>query len=178
MEAILSLPCPPVQVQCVVSSKAQAFGLQRAKARKIPTCTLPHPTQPLHWEELQTYLKAQQVDFLFLAGFMKILPADFIDSWENKIFNIHPSLLPAYPGKDSLKRSYEDGAAMGVTLHKVIAEVDAGPVLFQEQVLPASPLGKKPTLSLEQMTEKIHTCEHRLVKKMVLEWSQKFVRSK
>ena len=171
LQAILSLPSPPAQVKCVVSSHSKAFGIQRAKSQNIPTYIL--NKSPIQWEGLQDYLKERDVDFLFLAGFMRILPPSFLASWKDRVLNIHPSLLPAYPGKDSLKRSYEAGAALGVTLHKVIAQVDAGPILLQEKVLDANPSGH--SLPFKEVEEKIHACEHRLVQKMVMKWSQELL---
>ena len=68
---------------------------------------------------------------MFLAGFMKFLPEDFVQIWENKIFNIHPSLLPEFPGLHAAEKSFQEQKTMGVTIHRVNAEVDQGKIFLQ-----------------------------------------------
>ena len=93
---------------------------------------------------------------------MKILPESFIQAWEGRIFNIHPSLLPLYPGLRSIARAVEANGPFGVTLHGVVPEVDAGPVLFQDRI------EMQDVKSLEEIEFLYHVREHRLVR----EWGR------
>lgn len=112
----------------VVSSKASAPGLLRAKRQGIPTLIL---EKKIDYEKLHEDLLRRGIERIFLAGFMKVVPAHFIEKWKGKIVNLHPSLLPAYPGLSGFERSHADRADMGVTLHEVTEDLDAGPVLRQ-----------------------------------------------
>lgn len=76
---------------------------------------------------------SQKIDKIFLLGFMRLLPASFLQKWQGRIFNLHPSLLPLYPGKNAIEKSYEAGDAMGVSIHHVITEMDAGRVVLQKK---------------------------------------------
>lgn len=116
----------------VYSSKALAPGLSKARRMGIPTVVLPNP---IDWAALQKDLENRRIQKIFLLGFMKILPESFVQAWENRMFNLHPSLLPAYPGLHSFEKAYQDKAPLGVTVHKVIAELDAGPMLKQRSFL-------------------------------------------
>ncbi len=117
-----------VDIHLCVSSKKSALGLCRAQREGIPTLVLDKSPD---WKQLDLALNKYQVTHIFLLGFMKILPPEFVALWKGRIFNLHPSLLPTFPGKDSIQESYEAGAAMGVTIHEVTAEMDAGPRLLQ-----------------------------------------------
>ena len=85
----------------------------------------------MSYESLNEILLSHRIDSIILAGFMKLLPAEFVEIWKNRIINLHPSLLPLYPGLDSAEKSWANNSDMGVTLHKVIAEMDAGEILLQ-----------------------------------------------
>jgi phosphoribosylglycinamide formyltransferase-1 len=118
------------KVRCclVVSSKASAPGLARAKRAGIPTLVL---DKKIDYEALHNELLKRKIDRILLAGFMKIVPASFIQRWQGKILNIHPSLLPEFTGLSGFERSHEAKAAMGATLHEVTEGLDEGPVLRQ-----------------------------------------------
>ncbi len=146
----------------VISNRKKAFGVTRAKRRGIQ-CYYFSPSTS--WGELNQFLKKISVSHIFLLGFMKIVPPDFIKDWKEKIFNIHPSLLPAYPGLESIKRAYDDKALIGATVHKVIEQVDAGEYLYQ------SSIGNYEGLNLEEVEWKVHLLEHRIVKQMVMKCS-------
>ena len=88
----------------VVSSRAEAYGLEKAKRFGVETLIL---DKKIDWEELHTNLESQGIDVLFLAGFMKIVPGSFVDRWKGKLFNLHPSLLPEYKGLKSIERAYK-----------------------------------------------------------------------
>ncbi len=99
----------------------------------------------------------QGADLLLLAGFRRVLPPDLVDSFRGRILNVHPSLLPAYPGLGAIRRAHADRVpATGVTVHLVEAEVDAGPILAQEPIAIAS------NETLVSLTARIHAVEHRL----------------
>lgn len=149
-----------LDVALVVSSNASAYGLQRARRRGIPVRIL----EKDGWEGLHFILKQCLIDYIFLAGFMKIVPANFIQMWEKKIFNIHPSLLPVYPGLNSIARAYADGAPQGVTIHEVIPEVDAGAQIICKRA------NSGPNLDSTELL--VHIEEHRCVRK-IFEWHKK-----
>ncbi len=154
-------------VPLVISSRANAPGLARARrAGGIHVHVMKKGAEG--WREVEELLSQYRIDAIFLAGFMKIVPGDFVSRWENKIFNVHPSLLPMYPGLKSIERAFEEGAAMGITVHRVTAGVDEGPILLQRQVLP-NPRGRD--YSLEEAEILMHITEHRLVREVVKQWS-------
>lgn len=121
-----------INVSLIVTNKRSAVGTLKAKrfGKKIIFLD-----KQMGYNSLTEVLKDHKIDFIILAGFMKILPADFVETWKNKIINIHPSLLPLYPGLNSAEKSWADNSDMGVTLHKVITEMDAGAVLIQRKSL-------------------------------------------
>ena len=121
----------------VISSQSRAYGLKKAKRYGIPTKVL---ESKIDWQDLLWTLKAYNISRIFLAGFMKILPAHFISKWQKPIVNIHPSLLPDYPGLNSIERSFKDKKLMGCTLHKVIDKVDMGEIIFSSAIVQVSSL--------------------------------------
>ncbi len=120
-------------IRLVVSSKENAQGLKRAARFGIPTLVLP---KQINWQTLNAELKSRGIDRIFLLGFMRLLPAEFLTTWNGKIWNIHPSLLPAYPGLKSLERSFQDKAPMGVTIHDVTPGMDEGTRRLQKGIAP------------------------------------------
>lgn len=121
-----------LDVVIVVSNKRTAAGV--LKARRFGKQVV-YLDKLMNLESLHELLREHRIELLVLAGFMKLLPTSFVDLWEDRILNIHPSLLPKYPGLSSAERSYKDNAEMGVTVHRVIAEVDAGKILLQQRAL-------------------------------------------
>jgi phosphoribosylglycinamide formyltransferase-1 len=145
----------------VVSSTAEAKGLQRAERHGVPSVVLP---QPIDWTALQNILSDRAIDVVFLAGFMKIVPASFVEAWSGRLFNLHPSLLPHFKGLRAIDRAYAEGKAIGASIHHVVPAVDAGEVVLQEVAVAASEI---PTLSLQQATERTHQTEHALVQRWI-----------
>lgn len=133
LQAVLDRCFEPMPL-VVYSSKPSAPGLSKAKRMGIPTVVLPNP---IDWEALQADLENRRIQKIFLLGFMKIIPESFVQKWENRMFNLHPSLLPLYPGLQSFEKAYTDGAPLGATVHRVITELDAGPILKQRSFLRA-----------------------------------------
>ena len=117
-----------LDVRCVVSSRKKAFGLIRAKRAGVPALFFPTDGD---WQKLSDDLKKRGVQRIFLLGFMRLLPESFVQTWAGKIWNVHPSLLPAYPGAGSLQKNFQDQTAMGATVHEVSSEMDAGRKVLQ-----------------------------------------------
>ena len=138
----------------VISSRPHAYGLKKAKRYGIPTKAL---ASKIDWQDVLLSLKTHNISKIFLAGFMKILPAHFINEWQKPIINIHPSLLPQYPGLNSIERSFKDNSPMGCTLHKVIDKVDMGDIIFSSAIPQVS--------SLETAEFLIHIEEQKLGRK-------------
>ncbi len=141
MEAIATAardPAYPAEVALVVSSRASAPGLARAAARGLPTLVLAprdFPTRETFDAALDQALAAHRIDYVALAGFMRVLTAPFVRRWKGRIVNIHPSLLPRHPGLDTHARALAAGdAETGCTVHEVTEELDSGPILAQARV--------------------------------------------
>lgn len=150
----------------VVSSKANAPGLLRARRHGIPTLVL---DKKIDYEVLHKELKQRKIDRIFLAGFMKIVPASFIQKWEGQIVNIHPSLLPLYPGLSAFENSHAEKDSMGVTLHQVTKDLDAGPILRQFCFFNKSQWNKE-SISLEEAQTYLSFSEQRLVREVGAIW--------
>lgn len=120
-----------VDVRLVVSSRANAPGLFRARRAGVPTMLLPKEIQ---WDELSRSLQKRGIERLFLLGFMRLIPESFLNDWTGRIWNVHPSLLPKHPGAKALEAAIAAGDDLGVTIHDVIPEMDAGPMRRQQWV--------------------------------------------
>ena len=123
------------EIVCVLSNKASAAGLTFAKERGIPALTISHrdyDSREAFDAAMNTALDAYRPDWLVMAGFMRILTPVFIDHFAGRIVNIHPSLLPKYPGLHTHQRALDAGdAEAGASVHLVTVELDSGPVLLQ-----------------------------------------------
>lgn len=129
----------PAEIVVVVSNTADAGGLAKAKAGGIATVTVdskPFGKDRAAFEAaLQTSLDEHRVDLICLGGFMRLFTADFVKRWEGKMLNIHPSLLPSFPGLDPHGQALRAGVKIsGATVHFVTAETDAGPIVMQGAV--------------------------------------------
>lgn len=126
------------QIAVVVSNISNAAGLERARAANIPTLVMPHqdsPSRAAYDRALAEALRTRQVDLVCLAGFMRLLGTSLIDAFPNRILNIHPSLLPAFPGLDAQQQALQHGVKVtGATVHFVDAALDAGPIVLQSAV--------------------------------------------
>ena len=125
----------PARPVIVISNKADAGGLAVAQAHGVPTLVISHKDYPSRHdfdEALHQAIVASGAEMICLAGFMRLLEADFVNRWRDKILNIHPSLLPAYKGLHTHQRVLEDGVRFsGCTVHFVRPEMDEGPIVFQ-----------------------------------------------
>ncbi len=123
----------PAQVACVISNNINAKGILFAKDSNIPIFTVQN--NPLDTNEINNILCSYNVDLVCLAGFMKILSADFLKAWENRVINVHPSLLPAFKGLNAQEQALKAGVKVaGCTVHYVTPEIDTGPIIIQAAV--------------------------------------------
>jgi len=127
----------PAEVALVVSNKAAA-GVAWANGHGIPTAILSHrdyPTREEHDRAVVAALREARVEWVCLAGYMRLLSPYFVESYARRILNIHPSLLPAFPGLDAQHQAWEYGVKVsGCTVHLVDAELDHGPIVVQRTV--------------------------------------------
>lgn len=146
------------RVSGVISNKADAYGLLRAQQSYIATQVIDHKqyaSRDLFDNALAKAIDAYNPGLVVLAGFMRILGADFVKHYQGRILNIHPSLLPAYPGTNTHQRVLDAGEKQhGVSVHFVTEELDGGPVIAQESI------AIEPTDDADSLAEKIHQKEH------------------
>jgi len=132
-------PAFPARIALVLSNKADAYGLERARVAGIPTAVVSlrdHGGDRAAFDaSMDRVLKDAGCEFLCLAGFMRILSEDFVEAWRGRAINIHPSLLPAYRGLDTHARAIADGVTEhGCTVHFVTPGLDEGPAIIQATV--------------------------------------------
>ena len=146
------------RVSGVISNRPDAYGLKRAEQCNIPTTLVDHKqyaSRDLFDQALCQSIDEYGPSLIVLAGFMRILGADFVKRYQGKILNIHPSLLPNYPGTNTHQRALDAGEKLhGVSVHFVTEELDGGPVIAQESITIES-IDDAETLAL-----KIHEKEH------------------
>lgn len=144
----------------VVSNRPQAFGLQRARRANLPVEVIAHGEfndRAAFDQALRERLEVHAPDLIALAGFMRILGGEFVQHYAGRILNVHPSLLPAFPGLDTHARALQAGAGRhGASIHFVTEELDAGPVVVQGSV--AVEAHDTP----DTLAEKVHAIEHRI----------------
>lgn len=137
VEAVGSGRIPDSEVAVVVSDKTSAKGLEKAKARDIETLIITRKgrTREEHDAEIITELKKRGVELVCLAGYMRLLSWDFVRAFPEKIINIHPSLLPAFPGLDAQRQAINYGVKIsGCTVHFVDEDLDHGAIILQKAV--------------------------------------------
>jgi phosphoribosylglycinamide formyltransferase-1 len=151
-------------VSAVAANRKDAYALVRARDAGIPTATFSldcHESREERDLVMATWLEEHGVELVVLAGYMHLLTEPFLLRFPDRIVNVHPSLLPAFPGAHAIRDAIEAGAdPTGVTVHYVDDGLDTGPVLAQEPV----PLEPRATLE-----ERIHAVEHRLLPRVVRE---------
>lgn len=159
-------------VSCLVSDNPRAPALQIAARHGVPSFVVdPGPRRARVSEsaerQIVAHLRVQRVDLVCLAGFMRILGDTLLDSFAGAVLNIHPSLLPSFPGLDAQRQALEYGVKVsGCTVHLVDARVDSGPVLLQATV----PVRDDDTL--EALAERILEREHEIYPQAVRAWAQ------
>jgi phosphoribosylglycinamide formyltransferase-1 len=150
----------PARVAAVISNKAEAKGLDFAKAHGIPTAVVSnkdYPTREQFDAALQQVIDGFAPDLVVLAGFMRILTAGFVEHYAGRMLNIHPSLLPLFPGLDTHRQALDAGVLEhGATVHFVTAQLDHGPVVAQARI-DVRPGDTEDTLAARLLSE-----EHKL----------------
>jgi phosphoribosylglycinamide formyltransferase-1 len=159
LQALLDAGLP---VSAVASNRKDAYALVRARAAGVPTATFSldcHADRHDRDLVMATWLEEHGVELVVLAGYMHLLTKPFLDRFPGRIVNVHPSLLPAFPGMHAIEDALRANArTTGVTVHLVDEGLDTGPILRQEE-LPLEPR--------ETLEERIHAVEHRLLPTVV-----------
>lgn len=150
----------PARIAVAISNRADAPGLEHARSRGIPAVVMPHrdfASRAAYDAALVAALRPHDIRFVCLAGFMRLLGPAFCQAFPNAILNIHPSLLPAFPGVDAQQQALEHGVKVtGATVHFVTPELDAGPIVMQATV----PVEDSDTV--ETLSARILAQEHRI----------------
>jgi phosphoribosylglycinamide formyltransferase 1 len=158
-ESVAAGRIPDAEIAIVLSNREAAPGLEKAIERTIPAKAIPSKglEREAYDKLVVAELKAAQVDLVCLAGYMRLLSPHFVSSFPNRIINIHPSLLPAFPGLESQRQAIEHGAKFsGCTVHFVDENLDAGPIILQACV----PIEDDDTP--DTLAERILKQEHRI----------------
>ncbi len=150
-------------IKLVISNRRNAAGVLKAKRFGK---TVFYQTLKTSFSEIQNLLESFHVDQIILAGYMKLLPPDFVNEWSGRIMNVHPSLLPFYPGLDSAQRSYAAQENMGVSIHHVDPEIDAGQVFLQQ-------VSSVPSLNLQlgESLQFLRRTEQHLLRELLIRWT-------
>jgi len=159
VDAVESGEIPDSEVAVVISDKPHAAGLEKARERGVETVVIERNgrSREEHDAEIAAELKARNVDLICLAGYMRLLSPSFIHAFPNRIINIHPSLLPAFPGLDAQKQAFDASVKVtGCTVHYVDEHLDNGPAILQCEV------GRLPEDTLDALSARILEQEHAL----------------
>jgi phosphoribosylglycinamide formyltransferase-1 len=163
-DSISSARIPNAVIAIVVSNREGAPGVDRAKSRGIPTRAIPSKglEREAYDRQVVAVLNEHKVDLVCLAGYMRLLSPHFVDAFPNRILNIHPSLLPSFPGLESQRQALEYGVKFaGCTVHFVDENLDAGPIVLQS-VVPVADDDTEDTLSARILQE-----EHKIYSEAV-----------
>jgi phosphoribosylglycinamide formyltransferase 1 len=151
----------PAEIVIVISNRSDAGGLETARASGIPTVTIESTSfgkdRAAFETALQSRLDEHKIDLICLGGFMRLFTAEFVQRWYGRMLNIHPSLLPSFPGLDPHGQALQAGVKIsGATVHFVIPETDAGPIIMQGAVTVAD------DDTAETLSQRILGIEHRI----------------
>ncbi len=163
-ESVAAGRIPNTEIALVVSNREGAQGIEKARARGLATCVIPSKglEREAYDKLVVAALKEKKVDLVCLAGYMRLLSVYFVAAFPGRIVNIHPSLLPAFPGLESQRQALEHGAKFsGCTVHFVDENLDAGPIILQA-VVPILDDDTESTLSERVLRE-----EHRIYSEAV-----------
>jgi phosphoribosylglycinamide formyltransferase-1 len=154
-----------VEIVGVASSRADAAGLERGRRAGVETAVFAiadHPDRAARDRALGDWLEQRGVELVVLAGFMELLGPDFIRRFAGRLVNVHPSLLPAFPGVRAIEQAVEHGVKVtGVTVHFVDEGLDSGPIILQEAVELPYPA------PIPEIEQRLHGVEHRLLPRAV-----------
>lgn len=158
------------EVVVVISNVEGAYALERARKRSIPAEVVPHgdyPDRDAYDRELVRILRSHRVDLVVLAGFMRVLTPGFLEGFPERVMNIHPALLPSFPGLGVRLKAIEYGVRFsGCTVHFVDAGVDTGPIIIQA-VVPVYPDDTE-----EELKDRILALEHKIYPKAIQLFAQ------
>ena len=161
LQALIDAGLP---IHAVASNRPEARALERGRAAGIPTAVFDlgeHPDRESRDLAMAAWLEQRGVRLVVLAGYMHLLTPPFLERFPGRVVNVHPSLLPSFPGVDAIEQAVDAGVdTTGVTVHLVDEGVDSGPVLRQEPV---------PIEPRESLVQRIHAVEHRLLPEVVRE---------
>src|SRR5690625_2972111 len=164
-EAIMDTSDLACDVVLLVCEKPGATVIEKANRMEVPTYVFEpkkYASKEAYEKKLVERLRAEKIDWIFLAGYMRIVGLTLLQAYEGKIINIHPSLLPAFPGKDAIGQAYSAGVkTTGVTVHYVDTGIDTGPIIAQKEV-PILPEDTEDTLK-----QRIQRVEHSLYPEIV-----------
>lgn len=159
------------EVALMVCDKKGAFVIERAVKEQIPTFVFQakdYESKADYEKEILHLLKEKEIDFIVLAGYMRLMGPTLLNEYEGRIVNIHPSLLPAFPGKDAIGQALRAGVKVsGVTVHYVDAGMDTGPIIAQKAIEIAE------DDTVETVAGKIHQVEHELYPKVIQQLMEK-----
>ncbi|MGG1674237.1 phosphoribosylglycinamide formyltransferase [Neobacillus sp. NRS-1170] len=165
LESIQSKKITNVEVVLLVSDRPEALAVQKAKDELIPVHTFrakDYPNKQAFEEEIVEKLRQRFVDFIVLAGYMRLLGPVLLQAYDRKIINVHPSLLPAFAGKDAIGQALDYGVKVtGVTVHYVDEGMDTGPIIAQRVVTVDSDETK------DSLVKKIQEQEHQLLPEVI-----------
>ena len=157
---------PGVSINLVVCDKPSATVLKKAQELKLNTFVFEAKKfrkKSDYESEILKQLEQSQIQMVVLAGFMRIIGPTLLKVWEGRMINLHPSLLPEFPGKDGIGDAFRAGVwETGVTVHFVDAGVDTGPIIAQERLM------IDPAETLDSLEEKIHLLEHQILPQTIL----------
>jgi len=160
LQALIDAKIPSVEIVVVVSNNPDAYAIERAKKNKIPVEVIDHRNYSSREDfesEIQKRLDQYKIDLIALAGFMRILTPLFIRNYKHRIMNLHPAILPSFPGTNAVKQALMYGVKFtGCTVHFVDEGVDTGPIILQA-IVPIYDTDTEETL-----LERIHKEEHRI----------------
>lgn len=150
----------PAEITLVLSNKEDAYGLTRAENAGVPIAVIPHGNYAdrISFDRvMDAALRSHEIELVVMAGFMRILSDWFVQQWQGRLINIHPSLLPKYKGLNTHARAIEAGdREHGATVHWVTPELDSGEIILQES------LTIMPDDTPESLKERVHVLEHQL----------------
>ena len=157
----------PVEIAHVVSSRPDAYGIERAKALNIPVLVMNREiySDPIAADTMIVdTLKASDVEYVVMAGYMRMVTSVLLDAFPNRILNLHPALLPSFKGAHAIQDAFDYGVKVtGVTVHFANEEYDKGPIIAQRAV------AVRETDTIESLEERIHEVEHEIYPQ-VLGW--------
>jgi phosphoribosylglycinamide formyltransferase-1 len=150
-----------IEVVGAISDKPEATALERARRAGVETAVFPssdYEDREQRDRAIGDWLEQREVDLVVLAGYMQLLSPQFVKRFRNRIINVHPALLPAFPGLEAVQQALDHGSKItGVTVHFVDEGVDSGPIIFQR------PVEIPPSRDWEETEELIHATEHTLL---------------